>query len=48
MPPDEHAAHDVAEIAVDVGDAELLAGGSLLATVQHPKNIHHSIYGLTL
>ena len=35
VPPDEHAPDDVAQVGVDVGDAELLPRGGLLAAVQH-------------
>ena len=36
VPPDEHGPDDVAQVAVDVGHAELLPGGRLLAAVEHP------------
>ncbi len=36
VPPDKHAAHDVTQVAVDIGHAECLPGGSLLPAVKHP------------
>lgn len=36
MPADEHPSDDVADVPVDVGDAELPPGRGLLATVEHP------------